>query len=163
EVNMVYHETPDGRRYDNARADTDEALRAMGAFPRLKRLYLRDGQATDEGLRSLAGLRDLEVLFVWDAKQISDAGGGHLADLHKPRELHFSNGQLGDAALAVFGRLPGLRHLSLQGNSFSDEGLRHLAGLKQLRSLWVGMNWRPLTDAGTLHLADLTALEQLDL
>jgi hypothetical protein len=163
EVNMVYHETPDGRRYDNARADTDEALRAVSAFPRLKRLYLRDGQATDEGLWNLAGLRDLEVLFVWDAKQITDAGVGHLAGLHKLKDLHFSNGQLGDASLAVFGRLPVLRHLSLQGNSFSDDGLKHLAGLKQLRSLWVGMNRRPFTDAGTRHLAGLTALEQLDL
>jgi 5-hydroxyisourate hydrolase-like protein (transthyretin family) len=163
EVNMVYHETADGRRFDNDRTDTDEALRAVGAFPRLKRLCLEKGQATDDGLRTLAGLRNLESLYVWDAGHVTDAGVAHLAGLTSLRELHFSNGQLGDGALAVFGRLPGLRGLSLQGNAFSNAGLKHLAGLKRLRSLWIGMNRQTLTDAGARHLAGLTALEELDL
>jgi hypothetical protein len=35
--------------------------------------------------------------------------------------------------------------------------------MKQLRGLWVGMNRRPLTDAGVRHLAGLAGLEALDL
>ncbi|MDB5313540.1 MAG: Regulatory sensor-transducer, BlaR1/MecR1 family [Gemmataceae bacterium] len=163
EVNMVYHETANKYRYDNKMIDTDEALRAVGSFPRLKRLFLKNRQATDDGLRALTGLGDLEVLMVWDAGRITDAGVGHLAGLTKLQKVHFSNGKLGDDALAVFGRLPAIRELSLQGNSISDDGLKHLAGLKQLRSLWVGMSRRPITDAGARHLAGLTALEELDL
>jgi protocatechuate 3,4-dioxygenase beta subunit len=163
EVNMVYHETAAGRRFDNDRTDTDEALRAVGAFPRLRRLYLCKGQASDDGLRALAGLSDLEVLFFWDAGRVTDAGVEHLASLTNLREFNFSNGQLGDGSLAVFGRLSGLRGLNLQGNTFSDDGLKQLAGLKQLRSLWIGMNRARLTDAGVRHLAGLTTLEQLDL
>src|SRR5262249_9084249 len=132
-------------------------------FPRLKGLYLHKGQATDDGLRTLANLRQLEVLFVWDASHVTDAGVAHLAGLTRLRDLHFSNGQLGDGSLAVFGRLPELRSLSLQGNAFSDDGLRHLAGLKQLRSLWVGLSRRRITDAGVRHLAGLTALQELEL
>src|SRR5262249_22783719 len=147
-VNMVYYHSPAGRRYDNDRTDTDEALRAVSAFPRLKRLFLHKGQATDDALRSLSQLGELEVLFVWDAGRITDTGIAHLAGLAKLKDLHFNNGPLSDATLAVFGRLPELRKLSLQGNSFSDDGLKHLAALKQLRALWVGMNRRPITDAG---------------
>ncbi len=163
EVNMVYHETAEKLRYDNSMIDSDEALRSVSSFPRLKRLFLTKGQATDDGLRTLTGLSDLEVLFVWDASRITDAGISHLVGLKKLRELGFSNAKLSDDAVAVFSRLPAIKELSLQGNSFSDDGLKHLAGLKQLRTLWVGMNRKPITDAGAKHLAGLAALEQLDL
>ncbi len=163
EVNMVYHETPAGRRYDNPLNDTDATLRAVGGFPRLQRLLLQKGQASDDALQSVARLEDLEVLVIWDAQRITDDGMKHLAGLNKLRHLHVSHGGIGDGALAVFGRLPRLEVLSLQGNSFSDDGLRALAGLRHLKSLWIGMNRRPITDAGIQHLAGLTTLEELDL
>jgi len=65
--------------------------------------------------------------------------------------------------LAVFGRIPSLRILSLSGNSFSDPGLKHLAGLKELQALHLGQNRLPITDAGAINLAGLMALESLDL
>ena len=163
EVNMAHHETPAGRRYDNPLNDTDEALRAVSGFPRLQRLFLKKGQASDDALQSVARLEALEELMIWDAHRVTDNGIKHLAGLNKLRDLHVSNGQIGDGALAVFGRLPRLESLSLQGNSFSDEGLGALAGLKQLKSLWIGMNHRPITDAGVRHLGGLTTLEELDL
>jgi beta-lactamase regulating signal transducer with metallopeptidase domain/5-hydroxyisourate hydrolase-like protein (transthyretin family) len=163
EVNMVFHEGPGGRRYDNDRTDTDEALRAVSAFPRLKRLFLHKGQATDDGMLSLTKLSDLEIFMVWDALKITDAGVRHLAGLTKLEVINLSNGQLTDSSLAVFGQMPGLKTLSLQGNSFSDEGLKHLAGLKGLRGLAVGMSRQPITDAGVQSLSGLTALESLDL
>jgi beta-lactamase regulating signal transducer with metallopeptidase domain/5-hydroxyisourate hydrolase-like protein (transthyretin family) len=163
EVNMVYHETLEQRRYDNDRTDTDEALRAVSAFPRLQRLFLKGGQATDDGLRSLTPLRDVEILYVWDAERITDAGVAHLAGLMTLKSLHFSNGRLGDGSLEVFGGLPALERLSLQGNAFSDEGLKHLARLPRLHSLWIGMNRRPITDAGARNLLGLAQLQELDL
>jgi beta-lactamase regulating signal transducer with metallopeptidase domain/protocatechuate 3,4-dioxygenase beta subunit len=162
EVNMVYHEVAKAR-YDNKHTDMDEALRTMKAFPRLKRLFLCKGQATNEALASVADLKDLEVFFIWDAQKITDAGVKHLAGLTKLQNVHINNSQIGDGALEVFARSPALKHLSLQGNAFSDEGLRHLEGMKQLRSLWIGMNREPITDTGVQHLAGLTLLEQLDL
>ncbi|HEY7326946.1 MAG TPA: M56 family metallopeptidase [Gemmataceae bacterium] len=163
EVNMVYHETPEKRRYDNTQSNTDEALRGVNAFTRLKRLFLKKGQATDEALASVVGLKDLEMLLIWDAEKITDAGVKHLAGLTKLQDLHMNGGQIGDQALEVFARLPALQRLGLQGNALSDEGLRHLQGMKQLRGLWIGMSRMPITDAGIKHLAGLTMLEQLDL
>jgi hypothetical protein len=163
EVNMVYHEDQNGRQSENGLTDSDGGLRAAGQFPRLKQILLRRGQATDEGLAAIAGLADLEVLMIGDATAVCDAGVAHLAGLPKLRNVHISNGRIGDGALAVFGKMPSIQSLSLQGNHFSDAGLKHLAGLKQLRSLWVGMGKQPITDAGARHLAGLTGLEQLDL
>jgi beta-lactamase regulating signal transducer with metallopeptidase domain/5-hydroxyisourate hydrolase-like protein (transthyretin family) len=163
EVNMNFHETPDERRYDNKRTDTDEAVRVVNAFPRLKRLFLKKGQATDEALANVAGLKDLEMLFIWDAEKITDAGVKHLAGLTKIQDIHIGNSKIGDGALETFARLPALQHLGLQRCAFSDDGLKHLEGMKQLRGLSIGMNRKPITDAGVKHLAGLTMLEQLDL
>jgi hypothetical protein len=162
EVNMVYHETP-GRRYDNSIINTDEALRSVGSFPRLKELYLHKGQATDDGFKTLSKLGDLEVLFVWDAGTITDAGIAHLAGLKKLRNLHFNGGQLGGESLAVIARLPAIRQLSFQGNLVDDDALKHLANAKGLRTLWVGSSKRLITDAGARRLANLTSLEELEL
>jgi beta-lactamase regulating signal transducer with metallopeptidase domain/protocatechuate 3,4-dioxygenase beta subunit len=163
EVNMVYHKLPDNKRYNNKRTDTDEALRTVKAFPRLRSLGLWKGQATDEGLAGVAGLKDLEVLFIWDAEKITDSGVKHLAGLMKLQTMHINDSRIGDGALEVFARLPALKHLSLQGSAFSDEGLKHLEGMKQLRFLSIGNNRKPITDAGVKHLSGLTQLEQLDL
>ncbi len=163
EVNMASHETPGKVYYSNKRTDTDEGLRAVKAFPRLKRLFLCKGQASDEALVSVAELKDLEMLFIWDAHKITDAGMKHLAGQTKLQNISISNGQIGDGVLEIFARLPALKHLSLQGNAFSDDGLKHLENMKQLRSLWIGMNRKPITDAGIMHLAGLTMLEELDL
>lgn len=163
EVNMAFHEVSEKVRYDNHLTDTDEALRAVKAFPRLKRLYLCKGQATDEGLGSVAGLKDLEILFVWDAEKLSDAGMKQLAGLTKLQNINMNDSRIGDGALEVFAHLPALKYLGLQKSAFSDEGLKHLEGKKELRSLWIGMNRKPITDAGVKHLAGLTMLEGLDL
>jgi hypothetical protein len=161
EINMVYHEAK-GERTDNRLIDSDGALRVARQFPKLKKLYLKLRQATDDGLAALAGLSELEVLMIWSASAVSDAGVAHLAGLPKLQNVHINNGAIGDGALAVFAKIPSIETLSLQGNNFSDAGLKHLAGMKQLRSLWIGMNKQFITDAGVQHLAGLTRLEQLD-
>jgi hypothetical protein len=162
EVNMVYHQTDDGARYDNPNSDTDDVLQWLPSFPRLKRLLLKEGQATDDGLAHVSGLRDLEVFFVWDARAVSDAGIEHLRGLDRLKNIHVSNSQIGDGALAVFGSLPALEELSLQGNAFTDDGVRHLVGLSQLRSLWIGGKTR-YSDEVTTHLSQLLNLQELDL
>lgn len=163
EVNMVYHENPGGKRTDNRLIDSDGALRAVSQLPKLKRLFLTRRQATDEGLAAVAGLKELETLMIWDADAVTDVGIAHMAGLPKLRNVHISNGAIGDGSLAAFAQLPSIEKLSLQGNNFSDAGLNHLAGLKQLRTLWIGMNKQSITDAGAQHLVGLENLETLDL
>jgi hypothetical protein len=68
-VNMVYSNDK-GRREDNAR-ETDEALTHIESFPRLRGLYLKGGQASDEGLRHVGRLRCLECLAIWRATGVT--------------------------------------------------------------------------------------------
>ena len=103
EVNLINYESPKGERLDNHQTDTDEALRVVKAFPHLRKLFMQKGQATDDGLRSVAGLKDLEELMIWDADKVSDAGVKHLAALTKLKEVSITKGRLGDESLKVFG------------------------------------------------------------
>lgn len=162
EINMVYDDGA-GKRYDNAYTGSDEALRIAPAFPRLKRLYLHKGQATDESLACLADLKGLTSFFIWDATAITDAGAHHLAELENLESIHLSNSQTGDAALKALSKLPKLHRISMQQNFITDAGLAHLADMKQLSSLWIGLGKGKITDAGIAHLADLESLEKLDL
>lgn len=163
EINMVYDEARRGFDRQNKQVKSEEALRLSPAFPRLKQLLLSQNQASDESLQSLRKLPELEVLMIWNAWAITDAGVRHLSAAQKLQKLHLSNSKIGDDSLAVLSQLPALQSLALQGNNLSDAGLKHLAGMRQLRSLWVGMSRQKFTDAGAQHLAGLTLLEELDL
>ena len=76
----------------------------------------------------------METLAIWDAEKVSDAGVKHLAGLTKLKNMHINHRRIGDESLKVFGQMPGLTHLTLQNNDFTDAGLEHLAKSKQLRS-----------------------------
>ena len=96
EVNMVYHESRDTFqlwserpvRYDNNQSGTDEVLQVVASLPNLRRLLLKDGQATDQGMQHVAKIRQLEELIVWDACQLTDHGVVHLENLKNLRTVH---------------------------------------------------------------------------
>ncbi len=82
-----------------------------------------------------------------------------LADLRALRELDLRKGA-NDAELAQLPDLPHLEELSLSsaaGAHITDAGLAHLAGLTNLRRLWVG-NSR-VTDRGLVPLRGMSRLE----
>jgi hypothetical protein len=61
-----------------------------------------------------------------------------------------------DKGLEALERLPRVERLSLQGNIYSDTGLAHLADLKNLKGLYVGVGEKHIADAGMAHLRGLT-------
>ena len=161
EINMSYDDRT-GVRYDNTYDETDDALRIAPAFPRLKRLLLRKGQASDESMACLADLEGLDTFFVWDAIRLTDACAPNLVHLKNLTEIHLDQGHIGDETLKVLASLPKLKRMSLQGNAFTDTGLAHLARATELRSAWIGMSKGMITDAGLEHLAGLKQLEELE-
>src|SRR5262249_5283211 len=103
-------------------------------------LHLVRTRITDEGLKKISELSDLEVLSLAASRQFTDAGLMHLKKLHK------------------------LRSLDLWVAKISDKGLVHLGGMTSLRSLKLNIgSSNPITDAGLAELAGLTDLEELDL
>jgi hypothetical protein len=161
QVNLVYDDATLPRR-DN-RNESDQVLRHLDGFPRLKRLLLHGGQASDEGMAFVGKLRELEELYMWDATNLSDKGIARLADLTRLKSIHVSNSRITDESLDVFGRMRQLEQLSLQGNHFTDRGLEHLAGLSHLEDLWIGIGDCQVTDAGLVHLEGLSMLTTLEL
>jgi hypothetical protein len=159
-VNMVYNDDT-GKRLDNNRV-TDEVLPYLEGVPDLTGLFLHEGQASDAGMKYVGGLKDLQVLMMWDAAKLTDAGVSHLGGLSSLRSLHISESPIGDESLRVMAGLPRIERLSLQGNRFTDVGLAHLKDKTELTSLWIGWG-REITDAGLAHLSGLTQLEELDL
>ena len=74
---------------------------------------------------------------------------------------------IGDDDLAILSKLPRLQSLNLRGinvfkGTLSNDGLRHLGGLTQLRSLNLSAN-RRLNSPSLLHIRNLKRLEWLNL
>ncbi len=125
----------------NHTAVTDAGAEALSRLTRLRRLYLQNTQVTDGGLVYLTALPHLEAL--------------NLSNTYYPRE----DGRvwLTDAGLSVLKRLPRLQFLSIQGTEVTDEGLKELAAMKQLRSLYLPRSWyaqpaERITEAGVAGL-----------
>ncbi|HEV3343955.1 MAG TPA: hypothetical protein VG125_26510 [Pirellulales bacterium] len=161
EVNLVYS-YDSGQRQDNKNLSGD-LLPNVAALPKLKRLLLCHGQATDEGLTHVGGLRDLEALYMWEASEVTDEGLAHLTGLHKLKHIHVGNSRITDKSLAVLSQLPALEYLALQGNRFTDSGLSSFRGNTVVHSLWVGRGPTDITDDGAAFLAEAPNLEEIDL
>jgi Carboxypeptidase regulatory-like domain len=159
EVNMVYH--GDGPTRLNNDQFTDEALNYMPKFTKLHVLALAWKQATDEGLKHLAGAHLLREIHIWKAADVTDTGIESLQDLKNLEVVQVNGSKLTDASLRTLSLLPKVENLSLQGSEFTDEGLASLSTMKQLKSLAIDTHKTPISDAGADHLAALGNLERL--
>jgi hypothetical protein len=163
QVNLAYDDSA-GKRLDNTSLrGCDDLLKQISTLPGLKGLLLKETQATDEGLRYIGKMTDLEELYIWDAKSITDAGVSHLSRLTNLKMVHIGNSNLTDDSLARISSLPRMEEMSLQQNHFSDEGLARLSGKERLKRLCIGLGDVRITDGGLAHLAGFEKLELLDL
>ena len=85
--------------------------------------------------------------------------GSKLAGLKHLKSIHIDNAGLQDDSLAVFGKLPKIERLSLQGNAFTDKGLEYLQDCNSLQVLWVGLGKSKFTDKGILSMRKLDNLK----
>lgn len=139
---------------------TDADLKSLADLRDLRRLILYDTSITDAGLEHLKALTGLETLVLGRAR-ITGAGLAHLKGLTGLRELMLSATRVTDAGLVHLEGFTGLRDLSLAGTRITDAGLVHLKGLTGLRHL--DLRNTPVTYAGLEHLQGLTQLRSLDL
>jgi hypothetical protein len=163
QVSLVYDDST-GSRFDNANTQPcDDLLRKVAKLPGVKSLLLKETQTTDEGLRQVGRMTELEELYIWEARSVTDAGVAHLAGLRNLRMVHINDSNLTDDSLVLLSSLPRIEELSLEQNHFSDEGLRRLQGRERLKRLYIGMGDSRITDAGLAHLLSFQKLELLDL
>jgi WD40 repeat protein len=145
----------------NARKLTDDDVRRLQGFPRLRSINLRSTAITDAGLKHLESLPDLVELNV-DWNKVSAAAVVRLAkDRAGFLHLSLSGVSFKDSDLAELKALTELRSLGLRGTAVTDAGLVHLKPFSRLRVL--SLMSTAVGDTGLAHLKGLTELEDLDL
>jgi hypothetical protein len=87
----------------------------------------------------------------------------HIQAFPRLRELVLFQAQATDATLEAAGKLRSLEYLRLFDAELTDVGLAALAGLVNLRGLWVEVGAGRVTDDGVRHLMKLARLEVLEL
>ena len=113
---------------------TDQDLKALAGLAELQTLDLGRTKVTDAGLKELAALPQLQSLDLSYNAALSDAGLRELAALPRLQALELTfNAAVTDASLKELANLPQLQKLNLEGTAVTDAGLKELAGLKQLK------------------------------
>lgn len=110
----------------------DRAMDVFEDLPDLKRLYLHENDSiSDEGLKSLANLKSLEVLDIWAISQMGDATVDVIATLPNLKELSIRTTRVTDAAVDKILAMPNLQSLTFTDNgSVSEEALEKLSSRK---------------------------------
>lgn len=173
-VQVNLHTTVDnstGKRHELASVDrADDLLALLGNHQEIRMLSLQGRQVTDESLRSIGQLENLEHLQIFYAGRVTDDGIAHLVGLKVLNSIHIDSSQMSDRGLAILASLPRLENLSLQGHHFSDAGLASLKDMTNLKRLHVGQPRihvdsfeARITDRGIAYLKNLTDLIVLDI
>ena len=182
-VSLAFGEFPAGGAGNEG--SCAEVLRRVAALPRLRMLILHECNRTDDDMRLLRGLTNLERLTIPDASRVTDAGIGCLAELTKLKRLDLVNYRTTDEGLRCLGRLTSLEDLALTmrvdhpdqrtaspppraeaaGSIASPcalKGLAQLSKLNKLRVLDLSFN-KAVSDAWLWYIGQLSHLVYLDL
>lgn len=136
---------------------TDDDLRVLADLCDVQQLSFSNcRKITDNGLSHLSNLAHLKIL-VLDGTSILGPGLRNLLPLRHLEGLTFSSTPLSDDGLEYLAAMPHLRWLHLNDTDISDDGLRRLSKSRSLQSLQL-VNTR-VTDAGLKHLESLDGLE----
>jgi Leucine-rich repeat (LRR) protein len=112
-------------------------------------LNLREAEVSDAGLKEIAGLKQLQWLFL-SYTQVTDEGLKELTGLKNLQVLHLIDTNVTDEGLKNLAGLKNLKAIYLNGTQVSDAGLKELAGLKNLQ--WLGIGRSKVTAAGVAEL-----------
>lgn len=136
------------------------SVQRLQELPRLREVHISEAGLDDEALKVLATLPGIEGLSL-QGNAFTDAGVAQLKNAKSLRRLYLGlpqGGSVTDASMPTIGALSQLEALDLQNLNLSDEGLQHLAGLSNLKSLTLRGRF---SDAVAETLLKLRSLERL--
>ena len=148
ELDELYHRSLDVSDDDLAYIDR-----------RTRNLCLCRTRVTDEGLRHLRGLDQLQWVDL-SFTRTGDAGLAHFAAAQQLHHLRLEQTRITAAGLDVVGTFRQLEELDLSQTAVRDDDLPKLARFTRLKVLW--LTGTHVTDAGLAALTPLRNLEQLD-
>jgi hypothetical protein len=133
---------------------SDAGMESVAGLSQLNELWLFGSQVTDAGLERLKSLSHLQHLGL--SARITDSGLAQLKGLSQLNELVLNDTKITDAGLEHLKGLNQLKTLFLIDTRIGDSGLKQLRGLSQLSELRLGGT--QVTDAGLEHLKGLSEL-----
>jgi Leucine-rich repeat (LRR) protein len=146
-------------------------LERIAGLTALRELYLPGPMWTpvsdspldaNDALKALAGLKNLERLYFslhfLPTYNVTDKGVALLTALTQLRELRLAQSRVVKPNLAPFVHL---ESLDLNDSAFTDDGMKALDGLKDLKRLYLRNT--AVSDDGLRYLSGLTRIEELDL
>ena len=154
---------------------TDQGLTAIKEWKHLRHLDLRGTRISDGTLEIVSRMPQLEALDIAHT-EVTDVGLDQLITLVNLKELSLGRGRLTNTGLVVLRMLPQLTYLDLSGArptppdnpqgrgagaGIPEETLKALAGLKDLRVLYLGFS--AITPDGLHMLGSLDKVERLGL
>jgi Leucine-rich repeat (LRR) protein len=140
---------------------TDDGLRAISSFSKLRVLAIGGNNVTDEGMKALRTTNVAELSVT--STGITNATLDSLLEMKDLKRLLLTgtNGMTADAIKKV-AKLPKLNDLGLAGDWVTDDGLAHLRGTRiQALSLWPAAP--RVTNAGVKHLREIKTLREIGL
>lgn len=135
----------------------DDAMRRIGALPKLRMLMGQGTVATDEGFRFLGRSQTIEYFWGRECPNLNGPGFVALSRMPALKGLAVSCKAVDDAALASLPDFPALRELMPM--DVSDDGFRHIGRIEGLESL-ILMYCRDTTDVATSHLVGMPKLKK---
>ena len=139
---------------------TDDGLRHVAELTALETLDLVRTKVTDKGLvhlKRLENLRKLQLYFL----PITDAGTVHLKGLTSLKALHFHDARITDSGLENLRDMLDLEVLQLRGALVTDRSMPIIGKMTKLRHL--DLTRTKVTDEGLAHLGALSGLTSLRL
>jgi len=119
----------------DSREITDNGIRFLRRLPTLKRLDLFSCKISNDGCHTISRLSSLEHLEICGGG-VSDAGCQSLSLLQRLKVLNLSqNDRITNRGAGYLAMLTNLKSLNLSNTSVTSSMLRHLVGLKNLRTL----------------------------
>jgi hypothetical protein len=141
---------------------TNDGLRRLPDLPQLEYLDLGYTRVTGAGLKYLHKVPQLRQLLLAGTKLV-DVDLEHLRSLKELRQLSLDSTTVGDAGVARLTELPKLEWLSLIDTPLTVDGLRRLRNLPRLRTLLVGGPGGAIDDDAMAAVAELQQLETLEI
>jgi len=134
---------------------TEQDVAVLVRVEHLQALSIEDKEFGDSVLGHVAGLKELEWLYLGSSR-ITGKGLAKLSALTELRTLSLRNSGLSDDDFKQLPPLANLESLGLDGTKITDAGLDHLTNFPGIRTLW--LDHTKITSSG---LARLTALPDL--